>query len=96
MPPPPSGPVCAPSLAPAPHPSLPAGRPRCPQHQISNVVFENADLAIAMDGCSFNTVQNVTFTSTRPKAATHPYFGGKGIWLKASTRRHAGTRGARC
>jgi hypothetical protein len=45
-------------------------------------VFENADIGLVMDGTSFNTVQNVTFTSTRPVNATAPYAGGKGIWLK--------------
>jgi hypothetical protein len=46
------------------------------------VAFENADIGIVMDGASFNTIDNVTFTSGRPRSAAHPYFGGKGIWLK--------------
>ncbi|KAI8466265.1 MAG: hypothetical protein J3K34DRAFT_460951 [Monoraphidium minutum] len=51
---------------------------------IRNVVFENADLGIVMDGCSFNTISNVTFLSTRPRSDAHPYYGGKGIWLKGT------------
>ncbi|GBF90605.1 hypothetical protein Rsub_03177 [Raphidocelis subcapitata] len=51
---------------------------------VRNVVFENADIGIIMDGASFNTIQNVTFNSARPKHALHPYYGGKGIWLKGT------------
>ncbi|KIZ02519.1 hypothetical protein MNEG_5438 [Monoraphidium neglectum] len=51
---------------------------------ITNVVFENADLGIILDGCSFNTVQNVTFTSARPTNPLNPYYGGKGVWLKGA------------
>ena len=60
---------------------------RRPTHaQISNVVFENADIAIIMDSCSFNTIQNVTFTSVRPKSPLHSFYGGKGVWLKVRSR----------
>jgi hypothetical protein len=61
--------------------------------QIRNVVIENADIGIIMDGTSFNTVQNVTFTTARPKHDLHPYFGGKGIWMKVG-RADEGKRGA--
>ena len=52
--------------------------------QLRNVVFENADIGVVLDGTSFVTVQNVTFTSSRPKSASHPYFGGKGVWMKGA------------
>lgn len=50
--------------------------------QIRNVVFENADIGIILDGSSFVTIQNVTFNSARPPHPNHPYSGGKGIWMK--------------
>jgi hypothetical protein len=51
--------------------------------QISNVVFENAEIGVILDTTSFVTVSNVTFTSSRPRSSgAHPYTGAKGIWLK--------------
>lgn len=49
---------------------------------VRNVVFENAELGVAFDTASFNTVDNITFTSTRPTTAGNPYTGAYGIWLK--------------
>lgn len=48
---------------------------------VKNVVFENAELGVAFDTCSFNTVDNVTFTSVRPTDGIK-YTGSYGIWLK--------------
>lgn len=53
------------------------------------MVFENADIGIVLDGASFVTIQNVTFNSARPRSTAHPYYGGKGIWLKARARGRA-------
>lgn len=49
---------------------------------MKNVVFDNAELGVAFDSASFNTVDNVTFTSTRPTDTVQPYTGSHGIWLK--------------
>eukprot|EP00882_Tetradesmus_deserticola_P020278 GHRQ01021881.1.p1 GENE.GHRQ01021881.1~~GHRQ01021881.1.p1 ORF type:complete len:122 (-),score=37.41 GHRQ01021881.1:646-1011(-) len=49
---------------------------------VRNVVFENAEFGVAFDGGSFNSVENVTFRSTRPTDAAMPYTGSRGIWNK--------------
>lgn len=69
---------------PNPGPPFPTHLRLCltPPRQIRNVVIENADMGIVMDGTSFNTIQNVTFTSSQPTHPDHSYYGGKGIWLK--------------
>ncbi|WIA08908.1 hypothetical protein OEZ85_008326 [Tetradesmus obliquus] len=51
---------------------------------VRNVVFENAEFGVAFDSGSFNTVENVTFRSSRPTDATMPYTGGRGIWNKGT------------
>jgi hypothetical protein len=52
---------------------------------VRNVVFENAEFGVSFDSGSFNTVENVTFRSTRPTDAAMPCTGGRGIWNKVRT-----------
>eukprot|EP00879_Flechtneria_rotunda_P032519 GHRR01035736.1.p1 GENE.GHRR01035736.1~~GHRR01035736.1.p1 ORF type:complete len:835 (+),score=148.35 GHRR01035736.1:180-2684(+) len=51
---------------------------------LKNVVFENAEFGVAFDSGSFNTVENVTFMSTKPTSASNPYTGTRGIWNKGT------------
>ncbi|KAF8072832.1 hypothetical protein HT031_000492 [Scenedesmus sp. PABB004] len=53
---------------------------------VRNVVFENAELGVVFDSGAFNSVENVTFTSTRPVTPAAPFTGTRGIWNKARRR----------
>lgn len=55
---------------------------------VKNVEFENAEFGVAFDSGSFNTVENVTFKSTRPISGAMPYTGSRGIWNKVRPGRH--------
>ena len=72
---------CCPFRHQTPQPALPMPPPpRRPP--LPSRGPDRADLGIGIDGGSFMTIQNVTFTSTRPTNATYPWTGNKGIWLK--------------